>query len=334
MLRILDNKNEIAKAQNQLENILKENSDQDGQAVVGYQGDNQNLHMWWSNRLGLWVGFKKLDNRFWNAFGTDDPFAENMVSITCEINPPESGIRRRIAGGFAKDDSNNIFLIHRGNIGGSKIGVGKTLFVSHYMSDFNSVIDGDRETEVAIIGELNDKHFLRQLSSFVYEVKRIKQLRLKSKRPKIDSKTTVFKKEFSGQKKYNSSLEVVANCNHGVVVNELKKELVSLLNSKKMAVGNDINRDLYVTDGNQCVKILFEVKTAPFTTKYYEAIGQLLFHSAANQKKPILVAVFPNDLDTKAIHVLKLIGIEVVRFKWQNENPIFIGLEKVISRVL
>jgi len=334
MLRILDDKNEIAKSQKQLESILKKNSDLGGQAVVGYQGGNQNLHTWWSKRLGIWVGFKQLSNRYWNAFGTYDPFDGFMVSITCEINSPKSGINRRIAGGFAKDDSNKVFLIHRGNIGGSKLGVGKTLFVSQFIGDFESVVDGDRETDVAIIGELNDKHFLRQLSSFVYEVERIKQLGLKSKKPKIEPKTIVFNKEFSGQKKYSSSRVVVANCDHGIVVNELKNEVTNFLNSKKMIVGNDINRDLYVSDANQGEKILFEVKSASFTTKYYEAIGQLLYHSAAKKKKPILVAVFPNDLSSNAIEILKTIGIEVVRFKWQGDSPVFIGLEKVVGKLL
>src|SRR5438093_1442442 len=73
---------------------------------VGYQGGNESAELLWHDDVQLWVLLQpeRMDNRYWCAFGVDNPQPASMISITCEINPPKEGIDRRCAGLFVRDD--------------------------------------------------------------------------------------------------------------------------------------------------------------------------------------------------------------------------------------
>ena len=59
----------------------------------------------------------------WNAFGTERPYPGAGLDIACEINFPYEGINRRVAGVFAEDANGTVYVMHRGLIGGSKVGI-------------------------------------------------------------------------------------------------------------------------------------------------------------------------------------------------------------------
>lgn len=70
--------------------------------------------------------------RYWCAYGTQDPTESKTLSITCEINPPRSGVNRRCGGLFVRDSRGRIYLAHSGKVGGGGTGVGKTAFTAWY----------------------------------------------------------------------------------------------------------------------------------------------------------------------------------------------------------
>lgn len=75
------------------------------QRRVGYQGGSVLADLLWFEDLQLWVLLQpeRCDNRYWCAYGIDDPRPASMLGITCEINPPKEGINRSCAGLFVRD---------------------------------------------------------------------------------------------------------------------------------------------------------------------------------------------------------------------------------------
>lgn len=96
-----------------------------------------------------------------------------MIPITCEINFPVNGINRRIGGAFLTDSTGDIFVAHRGKIGGGKKGIGKSLFEDQYRGRWEIVEDNGFETEVALISALKLPRFVNQVRQLVFEVNRI-----------------------------------------------------------------------------------------------------------------------------------------------------------------
>src|SRR6266851_9556317 len=74
---------------------------------VGWPGGHGKYTVYWHADYGFWTLLRThLDNRFWLAFGTQNPFkATKSLDITCEINPPKSGRNGRCAGVFLRDSS-------------------------------------------------------------------------------------------------------------------------------------------------------------------------------------------------------------------------------------
>ncbi|WP_286709079.1 McrB family protein [Methanothermobacter sp. EMTCatA1] len=130
--------------------------------------------MYWISDLGIWYMYRFVkESRHWNAFGTDKPSTEKSNTIICEINSPPDGIDRRIAGAFARDPHGNGYLIHRGKLGGN---YSKRTFEENYQGEWTTVIDGDREEKVVVIGKI-DETLPEKIRDFVYEISRIKAMK-------------------------------------------------------------------------------------------------------------------------------------------------------------
>lgn len=149
------------------------------QRNVGWHGGNIATDVYWLPDQGFWVAFNHdpKSNREWSAFGTMDPSNSKVLSITCEVNIPFQGVNRQIAGVFVRDtDSGKIFIAHSGKIGGGQKGIGKKLFWQRYkLSDPVNVQFPDLiGSEMALIGAISDDLFLKQLSTFIHEIEKIK----------------------------------------------------------------------------------------------------------------------------------------------------------------
>jgi HNH endonuclease len=108
--------------------------------TIGFQGESLTRTVRWHVRYGFWVIVDSniTENRFWIAFGTEDPSVHgdhSSLSITCETNVPRSGIDRRSGGAFYQKRA-GIYLCHNGRIGGGRKGIGKAAFLAWYADRF------------------------------------------------------------------------------------------------------------------------------------------------------------------------------------------------------
>jgi hypothetical protein len=176
MLTVITNESQIEEAQKNIEKILAGATDIKIKCRVGYKGESVQKEVYWSDKLGIWMCFDKVDNRFWTPFGTVKPTKNSMLSITCELNFQFNGINRLIGGVLAAEDG-KVVICHRGRIGGGRKGIGKKLFMENYRGTKKIVIDGTQENEFAIIAQLDDSDLPIKVAEFVREVERIKQMR-------------------------------------------------------------------------------------------------------------------------------------------------------------
>ena len=176
MFSLLVEKVEISAAQNLLQQKLFEQLPQrDNTYVIGFQGDNfevSDLHA--DHRI--WFLSSKSGERYWNAFGLADRLKiSTSNSITVEINSPFSGENGRVAGLFARGDDGSIYLLHRGKIGGGKLGIGKQAFLEWSNLTLVTVQRPDGRTfEAILIGKLDSRSLSKDVARFVYAVANFK----------------------------------------------------------------------------------------------------------------------------------------------------------------
>jgi hypothetical protein len=137
------------------------------------------FQVFWHSEHGIWALPRKQpphgqSNRFWCAYGTQNPALHKSLRIMCEINPPTID-NARSAGAFVRDSGGELYLVHTGRIGGGAKGVGKVRFLDFYKGPRQTVEWPDgRSTEFAIIGRISSPSFLSDLAKFVFAVERFK----------------------------------------------------------------------------------------------------------------------------------------------------------------
>ncbi|MFC1665593.1 hypothetical protein ACFL17_08205 [Pseudomonadota bacterium] len=112
----------------------------------------------------------------WNTFGRmKDLGTNNQTGILCEINFPEDGLNRSIAGVVLLDEAHNYSIGHRGIIGGGVKGRGKGKFWELYAGESLDVDDGGQECTVALVCGLGSEISAQQLARFLNEVSNIRE---------------------------------------------------------------------------------------------------------------------------------------------------------------
>ncbi|WNZ60945.1 hypothetical protein QEG98_34295 [Myxococcus sp. MxC21-1] len=166
MLYLLESEGEIAEAQRRFEALVQAAATSVKRIRIGFPSGSMDAETYWMGDRDLWCAFEHAGNRYWNALGLGNPFEVKTPPPDVEINPPLSGINRRIAGGFAADESGRIYLIHRGKVGGGKKGVGKVAFLRWYTGESETkggeqslhggelleMMDDGEATQVIVIG--------------------------------------------------------------------------------------------------------------------------------------------------------------------------------------
>jgi hypothetical protein len=176
MLAITD-RQAIAQAYGQFTRLISEGGASFNR-MIGHKGKSTPADLLWHSDLKLWASLQpeRIDNRYWCAFGVDDPDPALALSITCEINPPKEGIDRRCAGLFV-EDGGELFLAHSGKIGGGRPGIGKSAFLQHWGNkNMANVVFPDRiERDYIILGRLIDPNLRHQLADFVHSIADFKE---------------------------------------------------------------------------------------------------------------------------------------------------------------
>lgn len=324
MLKILDDESKIRKAQRRFVKRFKQFMGEEITVTIGYPGGHEKGKVSWIGKLGIWIYSKLIPrSRYWNAFGIGKPKEDSMNHIVCEINFPLADINRSIGGVFVEDGFGNIFVVHRGKIGGGRKGIGKSLFKENYRGEWISIEDGEIESTVALIGALNSSRFAKQTSQFVREVERIKGLVVSRPLPMVTLHNDhEFRAEFAGKKKYETTRNIKAECDHGLIVNAL----ASVLQNRGIKVGNKRNLDLYVVNSRGKITSIFEIKTDIAPASLYSAIGQLLLSSVSLPRRPRLILAIPEKAGKTLGVKLNKLGIELLVFRWNGDKTVFTNL--------
>lgn len=321
MLKVIQKKADIKKASEKFTKKFEIIADSNIYVRVGYPGGDFQTKVKWINELGIWICSYTRYKRHINLFGIGKPVKDSLVPITCEINFPVVGINRRFGGAFISDSSEEVFVAHRGKIGGGRKGIGKSLFEDNYRGEWTTIEDGDSDSDVALIGALSSQRFVDQVRQFVFEIDRIKKsINSPESKAKTLHNDKAFREEFSGKKKqYKVGNYIEAKCDHGLIVNTLSNAMKEL----GYQVFNDRNRDLYIIGKNKVMAAIFEVKTDISTSSIYSAIGQLLLNSIDVEKNPRLFLTVPEKINKFLETKLSRLGIEIITYKWRRNNPVF-----------
>lgn len=331
MLEVLQKRPEIDEAQTRFEQRLSEEGSEQGELEAGFQGGSMEVPYVWHEGLGFWAGFSPRDNRYWNAFGTEKPGA-GTSEIAVEINPPLEGINRRMAGVFARDEDGTLYLLHRGNIGGSRPGIGKNNFLewrSRHGHETRPVRDGDRTSEAIVITHLDSDRFSAHIYNFIENVEAFKEdittgdyepdreTDLTDELPETDAPS-----EFFGTYRIPAREATTAEADHGIIVQSLSE----LLDQRGADVkGNEV-MDVFVPETTAGESWLFEVKTTTRPYDLYTAIGQLSYHGREFDRH---VVVLPAEVGDPHLERLEELGLDVLLFEWNDQEPKFLELSAV-----
>jgi hypothetical protein len=177
-MRAITDRRDIADAYQRFAHLMSDGG-RPLERMVGYKGSSEAAHVLWHPDLQIWTLFQpeRIANRYWCAFGVEDPHPASMLSITCEINPPKEGIDRRCAGLFVRDDDGSLHLAHSGKVGGGRRGIGKRAFLRHWGHDDVAAVsfpDGE-ERDYIILGRFDEAILRARLAQFIHEVSRFKE---------------------------------------------------------------------------------------------------------------------------------------------------------------
>jgi hypothetical protein len=331
MMKIIQDEQAIRRCHRQFIKGFRPYADEKIPVYLGHPGASVKARVLWSGRLGIWFLFRKTDEgRYWNAFGTGRPKPEATIPITCEINFPVRGVDRRMGGALARDFAGRAFVVHRGKLGGSRKGVGKSLFADHYRGVWDIMEDGDAETPVAVIGALQSPRLVRQVTQFIRKVDRIKEIAsARSMQMEMPFHQIEFRETLVGERYCDIEKDKGAECDHGLVVGDLSEHL----KRQGFKVGNDDFHDLFVTDSRKDITTVFQVRTVASPASLYSGATRLLLNSLRMPHPLRLVLVLPEKPEPAAEEKLEKLRIDVVTYEWKGDQAWFPGLKALLSQV-
>ncbi len=327
MLKVISDQPAIKKYAGQFNKKFKSFIDEEIKVKLGHQGAGFPAKVLWSKSLGIWKFSQTIKEvRYWNAFGVGKPGASSVLSIASEINFPWAQIDRKTGGAFAEDAWGNVFVIHRGKIGGGKKGVGKSLFEHNYRGVWSFMEDGESLSQVAVIGDLKSSRFALQAAQFVKKIEILKSSAAASVQTEMDFSEITFREDLIGSTTPSAEDEVVSACDHDLVVSELAAQL----RQQKIKIGNDTESELFTIDSAENrISHIFEVLTDTKEKNVLAAAAKLLLQTSAAALNHFPVLVLPEDNISHYEQELRRINISVIGFHWQEERVVFSGLGKI-----
>lgn len=359
-LLVLKKPDEIRNAYDRFEAVLP--FDREVNLYVGTQGGGERCAVKIDNKRKYWFCFfpnwRQKGNDLSVLLGDGIPSAGSSEVPTVQLNTYRQDPQKRMSGRYMVDESGLLYVGHSGKAKSGRKTVDILKFSSRWQDYCAEVrwVDKPAERNVLILGRLDDPLLADRLALFVHEMASAKSgltpptnhplpadwtsyvsegndkptsSRAADTRQGTESKqTSVSRFEFAGESTYlRQEKEVHVDRFHGTVTNALMQELHDLgLNAQR-----DEPRDIFIISSTGEAEILFEVKSGDDTQSVYTAIGQLMFHGAAQSKPPRRVIVLPKVPTVRTEDVLKKLGIKVLTFEVGEENRItFKGLNKVL----
>ncbi|MEI6168843.1 MAG: hypothetical protein WCS52_16805 [bacterium] len=324
MLRAITDKRRVAEIHRDFIEAIRRALGHSAPLTIGYKGETGQMPAHYNDELWFISQLSQNSNRFWDAYGLNPDFNRSN-NITVEINIPVEGVNRTISALFAEaPDTQEVFLIHRGKVGGGRPGIGKNAFTAWYNGGIATIDEKDgRTTDAYLITSLRDPHMAENVVNFVKAVSEFKASVISAgkghRTTKIEAPGFDFHDEFSGKKSIPARASVTADCNHGRVVSALKRYLESKAQLPGQRLVNTKKIDLALVKSSQLIHV-WEVKTDVSLQNLYTGIGQLIVHTMGQHKcdKTLVLPDTPN-LSTPFIAGLASLGISVIYFKLGHE---------------
>jgi hypothetical protein len=327
MLKVIADQAAIKKYTRQFAGKFRPFIEEKIKVKLGHQGASYPAKVFWSKKLGIWIFSSAIKEiRYWNAFGVGRPKPGELVSITSEINFPWQGIDRKTGGAFARDTRGNIFVVHRGKIGGGKKGIGKSLFEHNYRGTWSFMEDGDDVTQVAVVGALTSVRFAQQAAQFVKKIEILKSSAVRSAQTQFDFPEITFRENLAGNLPLAAEPDIQAECDRDLVISSL----ASILKRWKFKIGNDENNELFIVETNvNRISHVFEFITDTAEKNILAAAARVLLAAATQGENPLPILILPEETLNKYAQILQKIKIEVVGFHLEEDRIVFHDLGKI-----
>jgi hypothetical protein len=331
MLKVIEDEATIRRCQQQFNRSFRAVADVRLPVRVGHPGASFRASVHWSDELGLWLYSRRVQERnHWNVLGIGKPVPEGRVAITCEINFPIRGIDRKIGGALARDLEGTVYVVHRGRLGGSRKGIGKTLFGSRYRGVWALMEDGDERATVAVVGVLFSPRFVRQLGQFVRKVQKMKDLAAsRDQQLAIAFPEVAFREECTGDASLPVPDSLSRVCDRGLVA----RDLADALRSMGVRAGNGDGRDCFAVDRQGRMTVLFRVLAGIREDEILEGAARLLVDRISLAEKPRLALAVPDALPAALAESLKVLGLEILSYAWDGDRAAFPDLKALVRGV-
>lgn len=323
MLKVLDDEPTIRRSQRQFIRALRPFVTGRVAVRIGHPGESFRAKVLWAEEPGIWFHTRTIaGDRYRNVFGLGRPPEGGAVSSTIEINIPTGGLDRKIGGAFAQNHAGEVFLVHRGMIGGRR-GVGKSLFESHYRGVWSEVEDGDTRSAVVVIGGVHSPLFVRQIAQFVRKVELIKGLGVEAKpQAAFSFDDQPFREEFIGGRCVQDARDYGAECERDLAV----IDLAGWLRHLGARVGSGPGGEIFTRDAARQISAVIEVIASAAPEHLERGVARLLLRSHELPGDPRRLLVVPSGLQADEEALLLKLGIHVVSYSWENGAARFAGL--------
>ncbi len=327
MLKVIEDEHLIRKYAKLFAWGFKPFTDETIKVKLGHQGASFSAKVNWSKKLGIWTFSQATkDVRYWNAFGTGKPQKAGNLPITAEINFPWTGIDRKTGAAFAQDEQNNIYVVHRGKIGGGKRGVGKSLFEENYRGVWAWMEDGGMLSQVAVVGVLASGRFALQVAQFVIKIEKLKSFASFSPQTLLNFSEVSFREDFVGLPPDPDFPVPIQDCDHDSIV----RHLALLLQRWKFKVGNDTQIDLFLMQpGSDRISHVINVCAGGDEKSVLAAAAKLLLRQSADDGCPSAVLIVREEFVSRYVQLLQKIHVEVLGCRLEGERIIFPDLGKI-----
>ena len=331
MLSLLVERDEIAEAQEALQRIMITEFPRRERRNVTFPPRGLSDQEVWTWRDRYWYRPGSLEGRnvttprVLNWFGV---LAPGALSITVEVNVALQWRKGRAEGFFARDDSTGaLYLLHSGNVGGGRPGVGGRAFRAWYGKRRVSIFDPNSRVRFGfVVIPLGASDPTRSARQYVDAIEAFRQA---VEAEEIDTDDPDFQRtmqEFDdfyreprGRRTGYRLGGVDYLSRHGEVVDALHAWRKAQPLTRRQRIVKNVFIDLGVEDGSNNLVELYEVKTSSERSDVYAAIGQLVVHGSEDCENFLLLPKgrqLPNDLTD----ALRRNQIELLRFRLNNRG--------------
>lgn len=330
MLKIISEESVIRKNRQRILKNFKPLISETLRVELGHHGGALKRKISWMSCLGIWMSYeRKSKDRFVHIFGVGKPKGISPISITCEINLPMCGVDRRLGGALAEDIHGSVFVVHRGKIGGSKKGGGKSFFEDNYRGVWAFMEDALSYTKVAVVGALDSPRFARQIAQFVRKVEKIKEaIASPSHQLEISFDNHDFREEIAGfGYEQHEPEDLVAACDRELVISDLNESLKSF----GFKAANDNTKDLFLVNNAGKITDIFQISPDSLPSSLYAGVARVLLNSVDVPGSPRKFLVAPTGFDFSFKNKLKKLGLTVLEYEWQEDRAVFPRLYEAIN---